>query len=287
MEIKRKYDLPEEHSRTARVVGTKGVKRLQNAHVAVFGVGGVGGHCVEALARAGVGHLTIIDGDVVSLSNINRQTIALHSTVGRPKVEVMAERIRDINPDCEVTPIRLYYLPETQNRVELEVGLFDYVADCIDSLMGKLLLATLCPAYDIPIISAMAAGNKIYPERFVITDVFKTNTDPIAKIMRKELRARGIHKLKVVCSDETPLPISKDSDIENTKASPHSRPSPGSLSFVPATMGLLMAGEIIRHLSGTDEILHEIEEEKAAKELARQEAAEEKKKQWKETFGYK
>ena len=287
MENKRKYDLPEEHSRTARVVGIKGVQRLQNAHVAVFGVGGVGGHCAEALARAGVGHLTVIDGDEVSLSNINRQAIALHSTVGRPKVEVMAERIKDINPDCEVTPINLYYLPETQNRIELEVGLFDYVADCIDALMGKLLLATLCPAYDIPLIAAMAAGNKIYPERFVITDIFKTTTDPIAKIMRKELRARGIDHLKVVCSDETPLPISKDSDAEETKSPFSSRPAPGSLSFVPATMGLLMAGEIIRHLSGTDEILQEIEEEKAAKELARKEAEEEKRKQWREKYGYK
>lgn len=282
-----KYDLPEEHSRTARVVGINGVKRLQNAHVAVFGVGGVGGHCVEALARAGVGHLTIIDGDVVSLSNINRQTIALHSTVGRPKVEVMAERIKDINPDCEVTPLCLYYLPDTQHRIELEMGKFDYVADCIDALMGKILLATLCPAYDIPLIAAMAAGNKIYPERFIITDVFKTNTDPLAKIMRRELRAKGINKLKVVCSDETPLPISKDSDAEAPETASYRRPAPGSLSFVPATMGLLMAGEIIRHLSGTDEILQEIEAEKAAKELARKEAEEEKRKQWREKFGYK
>lgn len=248
MNINHPQPIPEEHNRTARVIGATGLQKLKNAHVAVFGIGGVGGHCVEALARAGVGHLTLVDGDIVTLSNINRQVAALHSTVGRPKVEVMAERIRDIQPDCEVTPLHMFYLPETSHRREVDVGLFDHVADCVDSMVAKIQLAMLCHTYHVPLISAMAAGNKLHPERFVISDLFKTTTDPLAKIMRRELKARGIHKLKVVYSDEVPLPIAPEA-VETDPAAPHTRPAPGSLSFVPAVMGLLMAGEIIRTLS--------------------------------------
>ncbi len=244
------YILPEEHSRTARVIGKSGVQNLQNAHVAVFGIGGVGGHCVEALARAGVGHLTIIDGDDVSLSNINRQAVALHSTVGRSKVEVMAERIRDISPDCKVTPLHLFFLPASADAHELDFSTFDYVADCVDTVAAKVELAMECHKHNVPLIAAMAAGNKLYPERFVVADLFKTNTDPLAKVMRRELKAKGITKLKVVYSDETPVPVSKDADTTSDAAK--GRPAPGSLSFVPSVMGLLMAGEIIRSLSAIE-----------------------------------
>lgn len=276
MDTNETYILPEEHSRTARVIGRGGVSRLESAHVAVFGIGGVGGHCVEALARAGVGHLTLVDGDVVSLSNINRQAVALHSTVGLPKVEVMARRIKDINPACEVTPVHMYYLPETVERREVDVGLFDYVADCVDSVVAKVQLAVLCQKYEVPLISAMAAGNKLYPERFTVTDLFKTNTDPLAKIMRRELRARGVRHLKVVCSDEIPVPVSPDVAETEANAAPHTRPAPGSLSFVPSVMGMIMAGEIIRSLSGIVEAQRAAEEARRAEEDAKQRAALEK-----------
>lgn len=244
------YIIPEEHSRTARVIGKDGVKSLQNAHVAVFGIGGVGGHCVEALARAGVGALTLIDGDTVSLSNINRQAVALHSTVGHSKVEVMAERIHDINPDCKVTPLHLFFLPESAETEGMDFSSFDYVADCVDTVAAKVELAMECHKHNVPMIAAMAAGNKLYPERFMVADLFKTNTDPLAKVMRRELKAKGINKLKVVYSDETPAPIRKDAEADAPADTLHGRPAPGSLSFVPSVMGLIMAGEIIRSLSG-------------------------------------
>ncbi len=236
------FSHPEEHSRTARVLGWDAVETLKNSHVAVFGVGGVGGHLTEALARAGVGRLSIFDRDTVSLSNINRQAIALHSTVGRPKVEVMAERIKDINPACEVFAHHLFYLPETADGVDLSQ--YDYIADAIDNMAAKIELAVRAQAAGVPMISAMGAGNKLYPERFTVTDLYKTDTDPLARIMRRELKARGVKKLKVVYSDETPLPPRPETCTEGE------RPSPGSLSFVPGVMGMIMAGEIIRDLVG-------------------------------------
>lgn len=240
---------PTEHNRTIRVLGHAGFQRLQDAHVAVFGVGGVGGHCAEALARAGVGHLTLVDGDVVSLTNINRQTVALHSTVGQSKVEVMARRIADIHPECKVTPLHLFFSSEEdQDLLSADCG-FNYVADCIDSLSSKIYLIMLCHKWNIPVISALAAGNKLYPERFQISDIFKTTTDPLAKVMRRELKARGIKRLKVVYSDEQPIPISPDAALDEEQR-PHAAPAPGSLSFVPSVMGMIMAGEIIRTLSG-------------------------------------
>lgn len=246
MDENQTYLLPEEHSRTARVIGVSGVKRLEDAHVAVFGIGGVGGHCVEALARAGVGQLTLVDGDVVSLSNINRQAVALHSTVGRSKVEVMAERIRDINPSCHVTPLHMFYHPNSPELECIQFPRYDYIADCVDSVPAKVLLASECHAYHIPLIAAMGAGNKLYPERFQVMDLFKTCTDPLAKIMRRELKALGIKSLKVVCSDEQPIPVHRE--VREPDADQPYRPAPGSLSFVPSVMGLLMAGEIIREL---------------------------------------
>lgn len=229
----------EEESRTVRVIGTDAQEKLRASRVAVFGVGGVGGHICEALARAGVGAIDIFDRDCVSLSNINRQIIALHSTVGRPKVEVMKERILDINPHCQVTAHEVFYLPD--NADEFDLTGYNFIADAIDTVSAKIELAVRATQNDIPIISAMGAGNKLSPERFCVTDIYKTNTDPLARIMRRELKARGIKKLRVVYSDEQPIPPHPDS-AEDGKA------VPGSLSFVPSVMGLIMAGEIIKEL---------------------------------------
>ena len=231
--------IPAEQTRTAALLSEEGLHRLSNAKVAVFGIGGVGGHLVEALARAGVGHLTLVDRDNVSLSNINRQAVALHSTVGRPKVDVMADRIRDIAPSCTVDTHELFYLPETAELFDLSA--FDFVADCVDTVVAKIELAVRCDAAGTPLIAAMGAGNKLYPERFRISDISKTETDPLARIMRRELKKRGIKKLLCVWSDEPP----RASNLlgENGK------PAPASISFVPSAMGLIMAGEIIRTLA--------------------------------------
>ena len=229
-----------EHSRTAALIGEEGLHRLKNARVAVFGIGGVGGHLAEALARAGVGHIHLIDRDTVSLSNINRQAVALHSTVGRPKAEVMAERIRDINPDCRVESSVCFYLPENAN--EFDLSRYDFVADCVDTVAAKLELAVRCQEVGTPLISAMGAGNKLHPEAFRISDISKTETDPLARVMRRELKKRGVIKLLCVWSDEPPIPANIGGD--------DGRPAPASISFTPSAMGLVMAGEIIRALSG-------------------------------------
>ena len=229
-----------EHSRTAALIGEEGLHRLKNARVAVFGIGGVGGHLAEALARAGVGPIPLIDRDTVSLSNINRQAVALHSTVGRPKAEVMAERIRDINPDCRVESSVCFYLPENAN--EFDLSRYDFVADCVDTVAAKLELAGRCQEVGTPLISAMGAGNKLHPEAFRISDISKTETDPLARVMRRELKKRGVKKRLCVWSDEPPIPANIVGD--------DGRPAPASISFTPSAMGLVMAGEIIRALSG-------------------------------------
>ncbi len=231
--------IPEEHTRTAALLSEAGLDNLSAARVAVFGIGGVGGHLAEALARAGVGHMILVDRDTVSLSNINRQAVALHSTVGRSKVEVMAERIRDINPSCTVEAHELFYLPETADQFDLSTC--DYVADCVDTVAAKLELVVRCQDTGTPIISAMGAGNKLYPERFRISDISKTETDPLARVMRRELKKRGVKKLLCVWSDEPP----QDSSIQGDNG----KPAPASVSFVPSVMGLIMAGEIIRSIS--------------------------------------
>ena len=232
--------IPAEHSRTAALIGEEGLSRLQSARVAVFGIGGVGGHLAEALARAGVGHIHLIDRDTVSLSNINRQAVALHSTVGRPKAKVMAERIKDINPACEVEASVCFYLPE--NADEFDLSRYDFVADCVDTVAAKVELAVRCDTVGTPLIAAMGAGNKLHPERFRISDISKTETDPLARVMRRELKKRGMKKLLCVWSDEPPLPANIIGD--------DGRPAPASISFTPSAMGLVMAGEIIRTLSG-------------------------------------
>ena len=234
--------IPPEHTRTAALVGEEGLFRLQAASVAVFGIGGVGGHLAEALARAGVGRIHLIDRDVVSLSNINRQAVALHSTMGMPKVEVMAARIKDINPACEVTASICFYLPE--NAHEFDLASYDFVADCVDTVAAKIELAVRCEAAGTPLIAAMGAGNKLHPESFRISDISKTETDPLARVMRRELKKRGVKKLLCVWSDEPPVParvVGEDG-----------RPAPASISFTPSAMGLVMAGEMVRRMAGSE-----------------------------------
>ena len=232
-------NIKEEHSRTAYVYGEEAINKLSQARVAVFGVGGVGGYICEALCRAGVGHIDVFDRDTVSLSNINRQIIALHSTVGRPKVEVIKERMLDINPDCDINAYNVFYLPE--NADEFDLSGYDYIADAVDTVAAKLEIAERAYKNGVPVISAMGAGNKTDPTRFEIADISDTAVCPLARIMRRELKARGIKKYKVVYSREEPRK-SGVIDPESGKA------IPGSLSFVPSAMGLIMASAIINDL---------------------------------------
>ena len=233
----------EQFTRTERLLGADAMERLAASRVAVFGVGGVGGYAVEALARSGVGTLDLIDNDKVCESNLNRQIIALHSTLGQYKVDVAAQRARDINPDITVNAHKLFYTPETAG--ELDFRSYDYIIDAIDTVTGKLDLAVKAQEYQIPVISSMGAGNKLDPGRFVVTDLAKTTMDPLARIMRKELKKRGIRHLKVVYSTEKPMPM----EPVETEASLR-RTTPGSTAWVPAAAGLMLAGEVIRDLTG-------------------------------------
>lgn len=234
----------EEFSRSARVLGCTAVERLAAARVAVFGIGGVGGYVCEALARAGVGAIDLFDSDTVSLSNINRQIIALHSTVGRPKTEVMRERILDINPDCRVTAHNVFYLPE--NAADYPLDGYDYIADAIDTVTSKIELIVRATEAGAPIISSMGTGNKLDPLRLTVTDLSKTAGCPLARVMRRELKARGIAHLRVVYSEESP--VQAPDDAPQAEADAHKRQPPGSLPFVPPVAGLLMASEIIKNL---------------------------------------
>ena len=240
--------------RTRLLVGDEPLERLKNAKVAVFGVGGVGGCAVEALARSGVGTLHLYDDDTVSESNLNRQLAALHSTLGQPKAEVMARRARDINPYCQVEAFRMFYLPQNADKVDLSQ--YDYVVDCIDTVTAKLELVTRCITLQVKIISAMGTGNKFDPSAFVVTDISKTEGCPLARTMRKELRKRGVHHLKVVYSTELPTSPLRPADFEPPETSdtrPGStarRDTPGSMPFVPAAAGLLLASAVVRELGG-------------------------------------
>lgn len=227
--------------RTELLLGENAVKKLSGCRVAVFGIGGVGGYTAEALARSGVGKLDLIDNDTVSESNINRQIIALHSTVGRYKVDVMKERILDINPDAEVRIYNTFFMPETEG--EFDFTLYDYVVDAIDTVTGKIALAVKADKAGTPIISSMGAGNKLDPTAFEVADIYKTSVCPLARVMRRELKQRGIKKLKVVYSKEAPL--SPASDDENGQ---HKKQTPGSTAFVPSVAGLIIAGEVIKDL---------------------------------------
>lgn len=240
--------------RTRLLIGDEPLERLKNAKIAVFGVGGVGGYAVETLARSGVGTLHLYDDDTVSESNLNRQLAALHSTLGQPKAEVMARRVRDINPDCQAEAFRMFYLPQNADQVDLSQ--YDYVVDCIDTVTAKLELVTRCTALQVKIISAMGTGNKFDPSAFVVTDISKTHGCPLARTMRKELRKRGVHHLKVVYSTELPTSPLRPADFEPPETSdtrPGStarRDTPGSMPFVPAAAGLLLASAVVRELGG-------------------------------------
>ncbi|HJC39552.1 MAG TPA: tRNA threonylcarbamoyladenosine dehydratase [Candidatus Mediterraneibacter faecigallinarum] len=234
-----------EYSRTELLIGLEGMERLRGASMLVFGVGGVGSHCIEALARSGIGHLILVDNDTVSLTNINRQSIALHSTVGQYKTKVMKEKIRDIDPAIRVDTYETFVLPDNVETVFREQP--DYVIDAIDTVTAKLAVIEYALERGIPVISSMGTGNKLHPELFEITDISKTSVCPLCRVMRRELKARGIEHLKVVYSKEKPV----DTSGRETGEDPGARRSvPGSISFVPPAAGLLIAGEVIRELAG-------------------------------------
>ena len=238
--------------RSRLLIGDEAMDRLARARVAVFGVGGVGGFCVEGLARAGIGALDLYDDDTVSESNRNRQLAALRSTIGRPKGEVLAERVRDINPACQVRAIRMFYLP--QNADQADLSQYDYVVDCIDTVAAKLELVTRCTALQVPILSVMGTGNKLDPTRVEVSDLSQTRGCPLARVMRKELRKRGIQHLTVVWSPEEPRPPIRPVEAEvpiGTDTRPGTtarRDTPGSLPFVPAAAGLAAASAVVREL---------------------------------------
>lgn len=232
-------------SRSRMLLGDAAMDRLASARVAVFGVGGVGGYVVEALARCGVGTLDIVDNDTVALSNLNRQIIATVDTVGRDKVEVMAERIRSINPDAVVHAHKCFYLPETAGRFDFAA--YDYVVDAIDTVTGKIQLILQAQAAGVPVISAMGAGNKLDPARFEVADIYQTSVDPLARVMRRELKKRGVKSLKVVYSKEEPRRPAEQEAGEAPEGSSR-RSVPGSLAFVPSVAGLIIAGEVVKDL---------------------------------------
>lgn len=239
----------DQFSRLRLQFGSDAVARLHHSRVAVFGIGGVGGHCVEALARSGVGALDLIDNDKISLTNLNRQIIALHSTIGHYKTDVMKDRILDINPDCQVTTYKMFYLPETADNFDLTK--YDYVVDCIDTVAAKLELAQRCYTLNIPLISSMGTGNKLDPTRFQVTDISKTSMCPLARVLRKELRNRGIHHLRVVYSPEPAL--TPFADLPDANEATSKRQVPSSNAFVPGAAGLTLAGAVLRSLAGIEE----------------------------------
>lgn len=234
--------------RTELLLGSKNIEKLKRARVAVFGVGGVGGYVVEALARCGIGTLDLIDNDEVAESNLNRQIIATVSTIGRPKVEVARDRILDINPDCRVNIHQVFFLPETAD--DFDFSQYDYVVDAIDTVTGKLMLVERAKAAGTPIICSMGAGNKLDPTAFQVADIYRTKVCPLAKVMRRELKKRGIDSLKVVYSEEKPLvPGGMGSGNGELSAPPPGRrQTPGSVSFVPSVAGLIIAGEVVKDL---------------------------------------
>lgn len=229
-------------SRSELLLGSDAIEKLKNSHVALFGVGGVGSYTAEALARCGVGEITLVDNDTVSLTNLNRQLIALHSTLGRLKVDVAKERLLDINPDLKIHTIASFFTPDTKD--DIDFSYFDYVVDAIDTVSGKLALVQVCSENNIPIISSMGTGNKLDPTKFEVTDIFKTSMCPLAKVMRYELKKRGIRKLKVVYSKEEPKAHKAVSDED----AGNRRSIPASVSFVPSVAGLIIAGEVIKDI---------------------------------------
>ena len=248
----------DQFSRTQLLYGAEAMEKLASARVAVFGVGGVGGYVVEALARSGVGALDLIDNDEVCASNLNRQIIATTKTIGKYKVDVAEERIHDINPDCRVRTYKIFFLPETKDQFNFSD--YDYVVDAIDTVTGKLTIIEMAKEANIPVISSMGAGNKINPAMFEVADIYETSICPLAKVMRHECKKRGIRDLKVVYSKEKPIQPQADtskSENDNNTVSQETtgrdskrRAIPGSTAFVPSVVGLIIAGEVINDITG-------------------------------------
>lgn len=234
--------MKEQFIRTRLLLGDEGLERLKNARVAVFGVGGVGGFVIEALVRSGIGAIDLIDSDTVDISNLNRQIIATHSSLGRLKTEVMRERIADINPDCQVTVHNCFYLPETEDQFDFKE--YDYVVDAIDTVTGKISLVMKAQEAGTPIMCSMGAGNKLNPVQFEIADIYQTSVCPLARVMRQELKKRGVKKLKVVYSKERP--VEHKFKLENKENA--NKPTPGSIAFAPSVAGLLIASEVVKDL---------------------------------------
>ena len=236
-------------SRTALLIGQEAITKLQQSRVAIFGIGGVGGYVAEALARSGVGCFDLIDNDTVALTNLNRQIIATHATIGQPKVQVMAERIHAINPKAVVHAHQCFFLPE--NAHEFDFAQYDYVVDAVDTVAAKIAIIMAAKAANVPVISSMGAGNKMDPGKFQVADIFKTSVDPLARVMRQEMKKRGVKKLKVVYSTELPLtPV--DAEGACQAEAPQRRALPGSTAFTPSAAGLLLASEVVKDLIGWD-----------------------------------
>lgn len=235
--------MPDQFSRTARLIGQEAIEKLQASRIAIFGIGGVGGYTAEALARSGVGSFDLIDNDTVALSNLNRQIIATHATLGLPKVQVMTERIHNINPKAKVQPHQCFFLPE--NAHEFDFSQYDYVVDAVDTVAAKITIILAAQAAGTPVISSMGAGNKMEPAKFQVADIYKTSVDPLARVMRQELKKRGVKKLKVVYSTEQPLIPLEEADEASAK-----RALPGSTAFTPSVAGLILAAEVVKDLIG-------------------------------------
>lgn len=225
--------MPSKDDRTKLLIGNDGVEALKNSKVAIFGLGGVGSYVTESLARAGIGKLIIVDHDEVDITNINRQLIATHDTIGKPKVEVEKSRILSINPECEVKDFQEFFTKDSKGILDNSI---DYIVDCVDTVTAKIEIVIQAKALGVPVISSMGTGNKLDPTRFEVSDIYKTSVCPLAKVMRKELRARGIDSLKVVYSKEEPIKREED------------KRTPGSISFVPSVAGLIIAGEVIKDI---------------------------------------
>ena len=239
--------MSEQFSRTELLLGAEAIEKLGNSRVAVFGVGGVGGYVCEALARSGVGAIDLIDDDKVCMSNINRQIIATTKTIGRYKTEVMQERIQDINPDARVITHNCFFLPENASSFPFKE--YDYVVDAVDTVTAKIELIMKCKENDVPVISSMGAGNKLDASAFRVADIYNTKVCPLAKVMRRELKKRGVEKLKVVYSEEMPIKPDNNGKEDNTEdmdnRSAVRRSIPGSVAFVPSVAGLIIAGEVV------------------------------------------
>ena len=234
--------MSEQFSRTELLIGQEGIEKLKKAKVAIFGIGGVGSYVVEGLVRAGIQNFILVDNDTVSLSNLNRQLIATTKTIGKPKVEISKQRILEINPDAKVEIYQELFMPDTEGILDRTV---DYIVDAIDTVTAKIELVVRANKLEIPIISSMGTGNKLDATRFEVADIYKTSVCPLAKVMRKELKKRGIKKLKVVYSKEEPIEIGRDEKKQ--------KQIPASISFVPSVAGLIIAGEVIKDISITEE----------------------------------